>query len=119
MNRSPLIQAVHQLHKAGQGKREISRMLKISRNTVRKLLRQDDQLPVKNNDEELTALIGPLITICRGNIVRIKEVLEQQHQRKIPYSTLTYLVRKHQLKETPRRFGEYCFAPGGEMQHDT
>jgi len=119
MNQEPLIQVVRQLHQAGRGKREISRLLKISRNTVRKLLRQDGQLPIKKRDEELTTLIEPLITTCRGNLVRIKEVLEQQHQRKVAYSTLTYLVRKHQLKEIPQRVGEYCFAPGEEMQHDT
>jgi transposase len=121
MNRSPLIQVVHQLHQAGQSKREISRLLKISRNTVRKLLRQDGQLPVKSSSssEELTALVGPLITTCRGNLVRVREILEQQYQRKVSYSTLTYLVRKHKLKETPQRVGEYCFAPGEEMQHDT
>lgn len=110
---------MHQLHQAGRGKREISRLLKISRNTVRKLIRQDGQLPSKNGDEELTALIEPLITTCRGNLVRVREVLEEQYQRKVPYSTLTHLVRKFQLKEIPQRFGEYCFAPGEEMQHDT
>jgi len=64
-------------------------------------------------------LIGPLITTCRGNLVRVREVLEEQYQRKVPYSTLTHLVRKYQLKEEPQRVGEYCFAPGEEMQHDT
>ena len=119
MNQTPLIQVVRQLHQAGRGKREISRLLKISRNTVRKLLRQNGQLSGKKSDEELTTLIEPLITTCRGNLVRVREVLEQQHQRKVAYSTLTYLVRKLQLREIPQRYGEYCFAPGEEMQHDT
>ena len=60
-----------------------------------------------------------LITTCRGNLVRVREILAQQYHHKVPYSTLTHLVRKHQLKKTPQRVGEYCFSPGEEMQHDT
>ena len=119
MNNQHLTQTILQLHQAGQSKREISRLLKISRNTVRKLLAQDTLSSTKEHGEELTMLIKSLITTCRGNLVRVQEILEQQHQHKIAYSTLTYLVRKYQLKEAPQRVGEYCFAPGEEMQHDT
>ena len=62
MNQPPIIQVVQQLHQVGQSKRAISRLLKISRNTVRKLLRQDKLSPAKNNNEELMLLIEPLIT---------------------------------------------------------
>jgi ribosomal protein L17 len=119
MNQPPIIQVVQQLHQVGQSKRAISRLLKISRNTVRKLLRQDKLSPAKNNNEELMLLIEPLITTCRGNLVRVREILAQQYHHKVSYSTLTHLVRKHQLKKTPQRVGEYCFSPGEEMQHDT
>ena len=35
------------------------------------------------------------------------------------YSTLTRWVREADLREPPRRAGEYNFVPGREMQHDT
>lgn len=98
--------------------------MKISRNSVRKLLHQSidsEKVIFKNEDEqELVAIITPLLLSCRGNLVRVHEILIQEHQQILAYSSLTYLVRKYQLRQTPpRRVGEYCFAPGDEMQHDT
>ncbi len=37
----------------------------------------------------------------------------------LSYSTLTRWVRNADLRAPPRRAGEYEFAPGQEMQHDT
>ena len=37
----------------------------------------------------------------------------------VSYSTLTRWVREAELRGPPRRAGEYNFAPGQEMQHDT
>lgn len=52
--------------------------------------------------------------------MRVHENLTQEHQHPLAYSTLTYLVRKHQLRELPsKRIGEYVYLPGVEMQHDT
>ena len=45
MLKTPIIQIVQQLHQTGKSSREISRLLGISRNTVRKLLRQDIPCP--------------------------------------------------------------------------
>lgn len=129
MQNPPMKQTVRQLHQVGNSIREICRMLKLSRNTVRSILRQEpspslDDEPValckEGREETLVELIKPIITSCRGNLVRVHEILAEEYQQALAYSTLTYLVRKFQLKEEPpKRFGEYYFEPGVEMQHDT
>lgn len=59
--------------------------------------------------------------LCKGNVVRMREVLAEEHHLEIPYSTLTRMVREMNLRqdEPVRRAGQYCFGPGEEMQHDT
>jgi len=54
-------------------------------------------------------------------VVRILEVLEEEHGLVIAYSTLTRLVSKLELREDRKkqRVGSYSFGPGEEMQHDT
>ena len=58
-------------------------------------------------------------TRCRGNVVRVQEVLATEHGLTLPYSTLTRWVRAAGLRAPARRVGEYAFGPGEEMQHDT
>ena len=126
MKQPPIIQTVNELHRLGKSIREISRLLKMSRNTVRKLLKKDgaqeDECAFKNEQEqELVMLIQSQLQSCRGNLVRVHEIISQEHQYDLAYSSLTWLVRKHGLKEsgTQKRFGEYVYEPGVEMQHDT
>jgi len=126
MHEPPTAHLVKQLLQVGKSIREIGRILKVSRNTVRKWLRQeqlpeDDPLFKNNKEQELVQLVQSLLPSCRGNLVRVHELMTNDHQQDLAYSSLTYLVRKHQLKETskPQRFGEYYYDPGVEMQHDT
>jgi hypothetical protein len=56
---------------------------------------------------------------CRGNAVRIKEVLAEEYKHDIGYSTLTRILREAHLRTPPKRVGRFDFAPGEEMQHDT
>jgi hypothetical protein len=49
----------------------------------------------------------------------MQELLRERHGTEVPYSTLTYWVRRQQLRDPPQRVGRYDFAPGEEMQHDT
>ena len=51
--------------------------------------------------------------------MRVQEVLAAEHGLTLPYSTLTRWVRAAGLRAPLRRVGEYTFAPGEEMQHDT
>jgi DNA-binding transcriptional MerR regulator len=125
MHKPPTAHMVKQLRHLGKPIREIGRILNLSRNTVRKLLRQEttpDGTMFKNqHEQELVELIQSLLQSCRGNLVRVHEIMTSDHQHDLAYSSLTYLVRKYQLKETGKkqRFGEYYYEPGVEMQHDT
>jgi transposase len=124
MEKQVTAQMVQKLHETGKSNREISRLLKISRNSVRTLLQEgvapEGSVVEKKRDQELVALITPLLHSCRGNLVRVHEILAEEHHYTLAYSTLTYLVRKYQLqKPPPQRVGEYVFKPGIEMQHDT
>jgi hypothetical protein len=56
---------------------------------------------------------------ARGNGVRVQELLASEHGLNVPYSTLTRWIRDAELREPPKRSGEYHQAPGEEMQHDT
>ena len=51
---------------------------------------------------------------AKGNAVRMGEILADEHDLRLPYSTLTRWVREAELREPPRRSGEYGFAPGEE-----
>jgi len=67
----------------------------------------------------LLAPISAAFVRCEGNVVRVKEILEAEHEMTIPYSTLTRWVREAQLRAPKRRAGHYQFGPGEEMQFDT
>ncbi|MCP3880262.1 MAG: IS21 family transposase, partial [Sulfitobacter sp.] len=56
---------------------------------------------------------------CEGNVVRVQEVLETEHEIRIPYSTLTRWVREADLRAPKQRAGRYHFGMGEEMQFDT
>jgi hypothetical protein len=118
----PIREAVRTLAAKHTPLREISRVLKLSRNTVRRILRESassrgqDRAPC---DESTLELIRDAFQRCGGNVVRVQEVLEQQHQLSITYSTLKRWVREAGLRGKPRRCGSYDFAPGQESQHDT
>jgi len=52
-------------------------------------------------------------------VVRVQEILEEKGH-KVPYSTLTRIVRDLELREDrKKRAGTYTFGPGDETQHDT
>jgi transposase len=118
-----LRQAIRVLKAQGRPLREISRTLKVSRNTVRRVLREPPQPETPAEDpriQAIVALLPELYRDCKGNAVRIGEVLEDTHRIEIAYSTLTRLIREHTDLRTPKkRSGIYTFGPGEEMQHDT
>jgi len=114
-------QAIVALRAKGTAVRKIARLLKISRNTVRQVLRQrQDPEPAQPQiPPHLLPLLEESFARCEGNVVRVQEVLEADHQITIPYSTLTRWVRAAALRAPKQRAGRYDFAPGEEMQFDT
>jgi transposase len=113
--------AVRGLRTQGHGLREISRLLAMSRNTVRRILREpggDAGGEPPPCDEATLVRLKAAFARARGNVVRVRELLADE-ALEVPYSTLTRWVRDADLRGPPRRAGEYDFAPGQEMQHDT
>ena len=109
------------LRQQGTRLREISRLLHLSRNTVRRILR-DPAAPAARAgvlDEAMQQRLTQVYARAGGNAVRMGQLLADEHDLAPPYSTLTRWVREAELREPPKRSGEYHFAPGQEMQHDT
>jgi transposase len=118
-----LREAAKTLHRNGMGIRQISLALKVSRNTVRKVLRGKDteQTRKPSRWQDALAELPEIFRRCKGNVVRVREILAEKHALSIPYSTLTRMVRDLELRAGKKnsRAGIYEFGPGVEMQHDT
>ena len=112
--------AVCTLQANGHSLREISRNLALSRNTVRRILRQPDRTidEAAPCDEAMLVRLKTAFERARGNVVRVQELLADDGLE-VRYSTLTRWAREAGLRSPPRRAGEYDFTPGQEMQHDT
>ena len=112
-----------ELHAKGVKKREIARLLNVSRLTVRKVLRSNSaELPVLQRAEKAEPYrqqILELLPRCKGNLVRVHEELIASGAV-FSYQALTAFCRRHGLIETPQQpAGRYEFLPGAELQHDT
>jgi transposase len=117
-----LRQTIRSLHEKNQSSRSISRLLRLSRNTVRAVLAEGvEAVPVQKETlrAELMPVLREVFARCKGNAVRIQEVLKREYDTDIAYSTLTHLIQQSELRSPPKRAGEYHFEPGVEMQHDT
>jgi hypothetical protein len=114
--------AIVEMKKTGMSLRKIAETLKVSRNTVRHVIRDGgkEKSEKESQYEQHVPLIQTLFKECRGNAVRVGEELQSRYGITIPYQSLTWIIRKFAVR-TPRkkRSGEYVFEPGEEMQHDT
>ena len=112
--------AVRTLQAQGHSLREISRLLALSRNTVRRILREPDGNVAEPAPCDEATLVRMKVAFeqARGNVVRVRELLADDGLE-VSYSSLTRWVREAGLRSPPRRAGEYDFVPGQEMQHDT
>jgi len=115
-------QTVIAMHQAGQSIRQISRILKMSRKTVRRILAGNLPVGAKRPSryESLAPLVCELFNRFAGNAVLIQSQLAQQYGHYLPYASLTHLVRSLKLRpdNTPRS-GAFTYPPGREAQHDT
>lgn len=115
--------AVLELHKKGHGTRSIRKSLKISRKTIKEVIRSGspDPPPIlrEMKAEPYRDEILELHTTCKGNLVRVHEELEAQGAE-LSYPALTAFCRKEGIGVTPTLpAGSYPFEPGQEIQHDT
>ena len=116
--------AVFLLHQEGTQVREIARLLGLSRNTVRAIIRQGGAPPPPHPradkqplDEEL---LRRLYQQCQGRRARMHEKLVEEAGVAVTYSTLTRRLRELGIGAPPKtRCDRVPDEPGAEMQHDT
>ena len=112
-----------ELQAQGVSKRQIARVLGISRVAVRKVLRSNSTaLPELQRAEKAKPYrqqILELFSTCKGNLVRVHEELVISGAE-LSYPALTAFCRRHGIGQAPPvAVGQYHFEPGEEMQHDT
>jgi len=112
-----------ELSTQGVSKREIARVMGISRVAVRKVLRSNStavpelQRAEKANPHRQRIL--ELFDKCKGNLVRVHEELVAAGAE-LSYPALTAFCRRHGIGyQPPEPAGRYDFAAGEETQHDT
>jgi transposase len=115
--------AILELSAKGVSKREIAQVLRLSRLTVRKVLRSNStevpEIQRAEKAEPYREQILELLTSCKGNLVRVHEELAAGGAA-LSYQALTGFCRRQGIGQTPIvPVGHYHFEPGEEMQHDT
>jgi hypothetical protein len=103
--------------------REMARLLRLSRQVIRQVLRSNSTLVPEIHRAEKAQLYRPqildLLSTCKGNLVRVHEELTAGGAA-LSYQALTAFCRRHGLGQSPSEpAGQYHFEPGVEMQHDT
>jgi transposase len=112
-----------ELHTQGVAKREIARMMGISRVAVRRVLRSNStavpELQRLEKAEPYRQQILELFDQCKGNLVRVHEELVSGGAQ-LSYAALTAFCRHHGIGyQPPVAAGQSEFAAGTELQHDT
>ena len=112
-----------ELNTQGVSKRQIARVLGLSRLSVRKVLRSNSpQVPELRRPEKAQPYrqqILELFASCKGNLVRVHEELLASGAQ-LSYQALTAFCRRQGIGQAPPvPAGQYHFEPGEEMQHDT
>src|SRR5271163_2059207 len=95
-------QTILELHKKGQSNRAIAKLLHVSRNTVRAVLIGGidvPPLPKKTHWIELIPTLRETFIRCQGNAIRVQEILKEEYNTDIAYSTLTRLIQQYDLRE--------------------
>jgi transposase len=115
--------AILELSAKGVSKREIAHVPRLSRLTVRKVLRSNStnapEIQRAEKAEPHREQILDLLTSCKGNLVRVHEELVASGAA-LSYQALTGFCRRQGIGQTPTvPAGRYHFEPGVEMQHDT
>jgi transposase len=115
--------AIYQCHQAGMSLREINQRFKVSRNTVRAIIRQQGVVPQTVRKDKIQIdpeLLQRLYHECDGWIQRMHEKLVEEEGIRVSYPTLTRRVRSLDLgRPQPSRCDQVPDQPGAEMQHDT
>jgi transposase len=115
--------AIYQLHLAGTSLRDISRQFRVSRNSVRRIIRQQGSMPHTVRKDKIqidVELLRRLYHECEGWVQRMHEKLVEEEKIQVSYPTLTRLLRELDLGQSrSARCDRVPDEPGAEMQHDT
>jgi transposase len=115
--------AVFLLHQEGMSPSEMARRLHINRNTVRSLIAQKGDMPVRVRKDKIRVdaeLLQRLYQECEGRAERLHKKLVEEHAVRVGYSTLRRMLCEMGLKRSRGPHGERVAAePGVEMQRQT
>lgn len=113
--------AIFLLHQEGMPLREISRRLGLSRNSVRRVIALEGRMPARSFTPSVDPeLLRQLYQECDGYVQRVFEKLQEEHGRKVKYSSLTRWLRQLGISlPAQTRCDRVPDEPGAEMQHDT
>lgn len=115
--------ALYILFQEGMGKREIARRMGVSVSAVCRIIKQKGGMPDKIRKDKITIdpdLLRRLYHECQGWIQRMHEILTEDYNINVGYSTLTRLLRELDLNGRKKeRCDQVPDTPGEEMQHDT
>jgi transposase len=114
-------EAIKTLYEQGEPLKSIARILKVDIKTVRKAIHQQNAPKNRRDKRDIDDdLLWRLHRECRGYRQRILEILTEEYQIDIGYSTLTRLMNEkgigEKIKSRSQRVEDI---PGEEMQHDT
>jgi transposase len=114
-----------ELHAQKIPTREIARLLKLSRHSVRQVLKSNSTAVPKIARAEKATPYRPrileLLASCQGNLVRVHEELVASGAA-LSYPALTAFCRREGIGQesvAPAGSYDHLFEPGAEMQHDT
>lgn len=115
--------AILEMNAQKQSSRTIARLLKVSRWSVREVLRLGTtEVPALERAEicePYRQQILELLPRCKSNLVRVQEELTASGAT-LSYSALTAFCRRHGIGQAPIvASGRYPFQPGIELQHDS
>jgi len=115
--------AILELHRQKVSRRQIARTLRISKATVKKVIRSASATPPPIERPEkadpFRREILDLHASCKGNLQRVHEELMAMGAD-LSYQALTGYCRRHEIGTKEKQpCGEYHFKPGEETQHDT
>lgn len=115
--------AIFLLHQEGMGVRPIARRLRVSRNTVRRIIEQEGAMPQTQRSDKQRIdpeLLQQLYEQCDGRVQRVHEKLVEEQGVSVKYSTLTRMLRELGISRPQKqRCDQVPDQPGVEMQHDT
>lgn len=114
--------AILVLHGEGHSIRGIARAVRVSRDTVQRVLAAGaptiPNFPRTEKAEVHQEEILELLPSCKGNLIRVHEKLLDRGAV-LSYQALTGFCRRHGIgSQRPKPAGEYHFEPGEEMQHE-